>query len=92
MHTDDTHETDYSLVNTEPFDIYSQKELYNEDIQETVYGTNEEFNTLYYDIEHDLNDEVSEEQVPDQASISTVSNFYIHMHTAKYTISVSCSS
>ena len=70
MHTDDTFETDYSLIDTEPLDIYSTQELYDEDVQDTVYGTNEDFNTLFYDIEHDLDGEASEKQVPDQASIS----------------------
>ena len=53
-----TIETDYSLIDTEPLDIYSRQELYNEDVQDTVYVTKEEFNTLYYDIEHDLDNEV----------------------------------
>ena len=70
MHTDDKIETDYSLIDIELLDIYSRQELYTEDIQDTVYGTNEEFNTLFYDIEHDIDNEASEEQVPDQASIS----------------------
>ena len=70
MHTDDAIETDYLLIDTEPLDIYSRQELYDEDVQDTVYGTNEEFNTLFYDIEHDLDGEASEKQVPDQASIS----------------------
>ena len=35
-----------------------------------VYGTNEEFNTLFYDIENDLDTEVLDEQVPNQASLS----------------------
>ena len=34
------------------------------------HGTDEEFNTLFYDIEQNLDTEASEEQVPDQASIS----------------------
>ena len=63
MHTDDTIETDYSLIDSEPLDIYSRQELYTEDIQDTVYGTNEEFNTLFYDIEHGIDNEASEEQV-----------------------------
>ena len=70
MHTDDTIETDYSLIDTKPLDIYSRQELYTEDIQDTVYGTNEEFNKLFYNIEHDIDNEASVEQVPDQASIS----------------------
>ena len=83
MHVDDTIETDYSLIDTEQLNIYSRQELYTEDIQDTVYGTNEEFNTLFYDIEHDLDDEASKEQVPDEASISKSVIFYIHVHTAK---------
>ena len=70
MHTDDATESDYSLIDTEPLDIYSRQELFDEDIQDMVYGTNEEFNALFYDIENDLDDEVSDKQVPNQASIS----------------------
>ena len=57
------------------------------DVQDTVYGTNEEFNTLFYDIEQNLDSEASEEQVPDQASISksVISTF---MHTQQNTQSV----
>ena len=51
MHTDDAIETDYSLIDTEPLDIYSRQELYDEDVEDIVYGTKEKFNTLYYDIE-----------------------------------------
>ena len=60
MHTDDTIESDYSLIDTEPLDIYSRQELYTEDIQDTIYGTKEEFNTLFYDIEHDIDNEASD--------------------------------
>ena len=70
INTDETIEIDYSLIDTEPLDIFSRQELYTEDIQDRVYGTNEEFNTLYYDIEHDIDNEASEAQVPNQSSIS----------------------
>ena len=69
MLTDDTIEIDYSLIDTEPLDIYARQTLYDEDVQDTVYGTNKEFNILFYDIEQNLDDESSEQQVPDQASI-----------------------
>ena len=36
MHTDDTIETDYLLIDTEPLDIYSRQVLYDEDVQDTV--------------------------------------------------------
>ena len=51
MHNDDTIETDYSYIDSEPLDIYSRQILYDDEVQDTVYGTNEEFNTLFYDIE-----------------------------------------
>ena len=70
MHTDDTIETDYSLINTEPLDIYSRQALYDDDVQDTVYGTTDEFNTLFYDIEQHLGDDTLQQQVPDHASIS----------------------
>ena len=67
---DDTIETDYSLIDSEPLDIYSRQIFYDDDVQDTVYGTNEEFNILFYDKEQNLDNELSDEQLPDQASIS----------------------
>ena len=46
MQIDDTIETDYSFIDSEPLHIYSRQTLYDDDVQDTVYGTNEEFNTL----------------------------------------------
>ena len=66
---DDTIVTDYSYIDSEPLDVYSRQILYD-DVQDTVYGTNKEFNTLFYYIEQNLDGEASEEQLPDQASIS----------------------
>ena len=48
MQIDDTIEMDYSLIDSEPLDIYSRQTFYDDDVQDTVYGTNEEFNTLLY--------------------------------------------
>ena len=59
MHTDDFIESDYSPIEAEPLDIYSRQEFYDEEIQNTVYGTDEEFNTLLYDIEKELDTEFS---------------------------------
>ena len=67
---DDTIETDYSLIESEPLDTYSRQVFHDDDVQDTVYSTNEEFNTLLYDIEQNLDNEASENQVPDEASIS----------------------
>ena len=57
MQIDDTFETDYSFIDSEPLDIYSRQILYDDDVQDRVYGTNEEFNTLLYDIEQNLDNE-----------------------------------
>ena len=65
-----TIETDYSYIQSEPLGVYSRQILYDDDVQDTVYGTDEEFNTLFYDIEQNLDSEATEECVPDQASIS----------------------
>ena len=70
MQIDNTIETDYSYIHSEPLDVYSRQILYDEDVQDTVYGTDEEFNTLFYDIEQSSDTEASEQQVSDQASIS----------------------
>ena len=70
MQNENIIETDYSFIPSEPLDVYSRQNFYDEDIQDTVYGTDEEFNTLLYDIEQSSDNEASEQQVPDQASIS----------------------
>ena len=67
---DDTIETDYPYLHSEPLDVYSRQVLYDEDFQDTVYGTDEEFNTLLYDIDQSSDNEASEQQITDQASIS----------------------
>ena len=36
---DDIIETDYSYLHSEPLDVYSRQVLYDEDFQDTVYGT-----------------------------------------------------
>ena len=70
-------ETDYSYIHSEPLDVYSRQILYDENIQDTVYGTDEEFNTLFYDIEQSSDTEASEQQVSDQASISK--SLFLHL-------------
>ena len=65
MQINDTIETDYSYIYSGPLDIYSSQILCDDEVQDAVYGTNEEFNTLFYDIEHNLDSEASEDQVPD---------------------------
>ena len=67
---DDIIETDYSFLHSEPLDVYSRQTLHDEEFPDTVYGTNEEFNTLFYDIDQNSDNEASEQQVTDQASIS----------------------
>ena len=70
MQNDNIIETDYSYIHSEPLDVYSRQILDDENVQNTVYGTDEEFNTLFYDIEQSSDTEASEQQVSDQASIS----------------------
>ena len=67
---DDIIETDYSCLHSEPLDVYSRQVLHDEEFQDTVYGTDREFNTLFYDIDQNSDNEASEEQNTDQASIS----------------------
>ena len=92
MQNENVIETDYSFMPSEPLDVYSRQVFHDEDIPHTVYGTDEEFNTLFYDIEQNPDNEASEQQVHNQASISksVISTFVCT--PAKYTISVSCSS
>ena len=51
MHTNDIIESDCSYIDTEPLDIYCRQEFYDQDLQIQFMGTNEEFNTLFYDID-----------------------------------------
>ena len=60
MQFDDTIETDYSYMQSEPLDVYSKHILHKDDVQDTIYGTDEEFTTLFYDIEQNLDTEASE--------------------------------
>ena len=70
MQDDDIIETDYSCLHSEPLDVYSRQVLYDEEFQDTVYGTDEEFNTLFYDINQSSDNEDSDKQITDQASLS----------------------
>ena len=65
MQIHDAIETDYSYIYSEPLIVYSRQILYDDDVPNTVYGTDNEFNTLFYDLEQNLDSEASEEQVPD---------------------------
>ena len=70
MQNDDTIETDYSYLHSGPLDVYSRQVLYDEDFQDTVYGTDEEFNTLSYDIYQSSNNEASDQQITNKAPVS----------------------
>ena len=70
MQNENVIETDYSFMPSEPLDVYSRQVLHDEDIPHAVYGTDEEFNMLFYDIEKNLDNEASEQQVHEQASLS----------------------
>ena len=60
-HTDDVIDSDFSFIDSEPLDIYSRQEFSDEESQDTVYGTEEEFNTLFYDLDNDSDNEASED-------------------------------
>ena len=60
-HTDDVIDSDFSFIDSEPLDIYSKQEFSDEESQDTVYGTEEEFNTLFYDLDNDSDNEASED-------------------------------
>ena len=62
MQNDNVIKTDYPYIHSEPLDIYSRQILDDENVQDTVYGTDEEFNTLFYDIEQSSDTEASEQQ------------------------------
>ena len=70
MQDDDTIETDYSCLHSEPLDVYSRQILYDEEFQDTVYGTDEEFNTLFYVFNQSSDNDYSDKQITNQASIS----------------------
>ena len=45
MYNDDIIKIDFSYIQSEPLDFYLRQILHDDDIQDTVYGTDEEFNT-----------------------------------------------
>ena len=59
--TDDVIDSDFSFIDSEPLDIYSRQEFSDEESWDTVYGTEEEFNTLFYDLDNDSDNEASED-------------------------------
>ena len=61
VHTDDVIDSDFSVIDLEPLDFYSRQEFSDEESQDTVYGTEEEFNTLFYDLDNDPDTEASED-------------------------------
>ena len=61
LHTDDAIDSDFSFIDSEPLDIYSREEFSDEESQDTVYGTEEEFNTFFYDLDNDSDNEASED-------------------------------
>ena len=67
---DDIIETDYSCLHSESLNVYYRQVLHDEEFQDTVYGTDKEFNTLFYDIDQNSDNEASEEPNTNQASIS----------------------
>ena len=52
VQTDDVIDSDFSFMDSEPLDIYSRQEFSDEESHNTVYGTKEEFNTLFYDLDN----------------------------------------
>ena len=76
MQIENAIETDYSYIQSEPLDVYSRQILHDEDVQDIVYGTDEEFNTLFYDIEQRSDNEASEQKVSDPASTSQL---FLHL-------------
>ena len=61
VHTDDVIDSDFSVIDSEPLDLYSRQEFSDEESQDTVYGTDEEFNTLFYDLNNNSDNEASED-------------------------------
>ena len=57
----DVIDSDFSVIDLEPLDLYSRQEFSDEESQDTVDGTEEEFNTLFYDLDNDPDNEASED-------------------------------
>ena len=72
VHTDDVIDSDFSFMDSEPLDIYSRQEFSDEKSQDTVYGTKEEFNTLFYDLDNDSdNDDLENDRSVSQCQSHT---------------------
>ena len=65
-------DSDFSFRDSEPLDIYSRQEFYDEKLQDTVCGTKEEFNTLFYDLDNDsYNDDLENDRSVSQCQSLT---------------------
>ena len=67
-------DSDFSFIDSQPLDIYSRQEFSDEESQDTVYGAEEEFNTLFYDLNNDSDNEASEDLENDR-SVSQCQSF-----------------
>ena len=71
-HTDDVIDSDFSFMDSEPLDIYSRQEFSDEKLQDTVYGTKEEFNILFYDLDNvSDNDDLEHDRSVSQCQLLT---------------------
>ena len=89
-YTDDVIDSDFSFIDSEPLDIYSRQEFSNKVSQDTVYGTEEEFNTLFYDLDNDSDNEASEDLENDKSvsqyqSLASISRTDSKISTYVYT-------
>ena len=57
----------FHSLDSEPLDIYSRQEFSDEESKNTVYGMEEEFNTLFYDLDNDSDNEASEDLENDRS-------------------------
>ena len=51
VHTYDVIDTDFTGINNDPLHTYSTSKMYDENPPDIVYGSKEEFDTLFYDID-----------------------------------------
>ena len=47
VHTENIVDTDNFMIDNEPLDVYSRKDMYDDEVMDTIYVNNREFETLY---------------------------------------------
>ena len=65
------------MIDNEPLDVYSRKDMYDDEVMDTIYVNNREFKTLYYDLDQNTED-FSEMEAENADTIQPFTSQHLH--------------